>query len=513
MCKEKHEVMAAIDVGSNSLRMMIAQVTSEGEIVPLEDLYMPTHIGRDTFSYGRIQVQSIHDTCKILKGFLKVIKEYKLKNYRVVSTSGIREAENREYVLDQIRTRTGLEVEVINNAQERFLMSKAIRNYMSNEMKFSDKGVLVMDIRSGGVEISVYDKEDLKLTEYLKIGSLSNREILASLEKRTLDFPGLMEEFIDSRIDFMKQILPRFNIKGFVGLGGELKTIIKLCSKKKDNRFKIKKEELKNLYEKVHRLTTPQIIEEFEISRNHAEILLPSIILFNSFLEMTNANTIHAPMVSLRHGLLVDMIDDRFNTAGKKETYNDIITSVWNIGRKYSIDEVHSKYIEEISMSIFEQIKDIHVLDETEKLYLRVAAILHDVGKYVNHNKHDAHSYNIIRFQDIMALSDSELNIVANIARYHSDEIPDLSHDNYYVLNAREKIIVSKLTVILRMAEALDISHKQKIKKIEINKRSRQLYFDVWSDEDIMLEEWSFASNADFFEEVMGYKPVIRRRG
>ena len=71
-------------------------------------------------------------------------------------------------------------------------------------------------------------------------------------------------------------------------------------------------------------------------------------------------------MVSLRHGLLVDMIDDRFNTAGKKETYNDIITSVWNIGRKYSIDEVHSKYIEEISMSIFEQIKDIHVLDETE---------------------------------------------------------------------------------------------------------------------------------------------------
>ncbi|HHX18577.1 MAG TPA: HD domain-containing protein [Clostridium sp.] len=513
MCKEKHEVMAAIDVGSNSLRMMIAQVTSEGEIIPLEDLYMPTHIGRDTFSYGRIQVQSIHDTCRTLKGFLKVINDYKLKSYRAVSTSGIREAENREYVLDQIKTRTGLEVQVINNAQERFLMSKAIRNYMSNEMKFLDKGILIVDIRSGGVEISVYNKGNLKLTEYLKVGSLRLREILASLEKRTLDFPGLMEEFIDSRIDFMKQILPKFDIKGFVGLGGELKTIIKLCSKKKDNKFKIKKEELKNLYEKVHTLTTPQIIEEFKISRNYAEILLPSIILFNSFLEMTNANTIHAPMVSLRHGILVDMADDRFNTARKKETYNDIIASVWHIGKKYSIDEVHSKYIEKIAMSIFDQIKDIHVLGETERLYLRVAAILHDVGKYVNHNKHDVHSYNIIRFQDIMALSDRELNIVANIARYHSDEIPDLSHDNYYVLDAREKIIVSKLTVILRIAEALDISHKQKIKKIEINKHSQQLYFDVWSDEDIMLEEWSFASNANFFEEVMGNKPVIRRRG
>lgn len=515
MCKEKHEVMAAIDVGSNSLRMMIAQVTSEGEIIPLEDLYMPTYIGRDTFSFGRIQLESIHDTCETLKGFLKVMKDYKVNSYRAVSTSGIREAENREYVLDQIKTRTGLEVEVINNAQERFLMSKAIRNYMSSEMKFLDKGTLIVDIRSGGVEISVYDKGDLKLTEYLKIGSLRLKEILASLERRSLDFPGLMQEFIDSRIDFMKQILPKFNIKGFVGLGGELKTIIELSSKKKDNKLKskIKKEELKNLYDRVYRLTTPQIIEEFKISSHQAEILVPSIILFNSFLEMTNANTIHAPMVSLRHGLLVDMVDDRFNTKGKKESYNDIIASVWHIGKKYSIDEVHSKFIEEISMSIFDQMRDIHVLGETEKLYLRVAAILHDIGKYVNHNKHDAHSYNIIRFQDIMALSDSELNIVANIARYHSDEIPDLSHDNYYVLDAREKIIVSKLVVILRIAEALDISHKQKIKKVEISRRSRQLYFDVWSDEDIMLEEWSFASNSDFFEEVMGYKPVIRRRG
>lgn len=161
------------------------------------------------------------------------MKDYKVNSYRAVSTSGIREAENREYVLDQIKTRTGLEVEVINNAQERFLMSKAIRNYMSSEMKFLDKGTLIVDIRSGGVEISVYDKGDLKLTEYLKIGSLRLKEILASLERRSLDFPGLMQEFIDSRIDFMKQILPKFNIKGFVGLGGELKTIIELSSKKK----------------------------------------------------------------------------------------------------------------------------------------------------------------------------------------------------------------------------------------------------------------------------------------
>ncbi|MFZ5989549.1 MAG: HD domain-containing protein [Bacillota bacterium] len=515
MQKDRYELMAAIDVGSNSLRMMIAQVTSDGDIIPLEDLFKPTHIGKDTFSFGRIQVQSIHNTCDTLKGFFKLMQDYKLKNYRAVSTSGIREAENREYVLEQIRLRSGLEVEVINNAQERFLMYKAIRNHMVNEKKFVDKGTLIVDIRSGGVEISVFSEGSLKFTEYMKVGSLRLREILADLEKRTLDFPSIMEEFIESRIDFLKSILPKFNIKGFVGLGGELKTIISLCTEDKPGteRNYIKKEQLKKLYSKVHSLTTAQIIDEFNLPRSQAEILLPSIILFNSFLQMTDSDGIYAPMVSLRHGLLAHMVDERFDTVRKKEAYDDIISSVWYIGKKYSIDEVHSSYIEKLALSMFDQMKKIHMLGENERFYLRVAAILHDIGKYVNHNSHDIHSYNIIRFQDIMGFSDGELNLVANIARYHSDEIPDLSHDNYLVLNARDQIIVSKLAVILRIAEALDISHKQKIKKVEVHKHGKELQFNVWTKEDILLEEWSFISNVTFFEEVMGNKPVIKRRG
>ena len=102
---------------------------------------------------------------------------------------------------------------------------------------------------------------------------------------------------------------------------------------------------------------------------------------------------------------------------------------------------------------------------------------------------------------------------MANIARYHSDEIPNLSHDNYSMLSSRDQIIVSKLAVILRIAEAMDISHKQKIEKVEIRKHGKELEFVLWSKEDILLEEWSFNSNSNFFEEVMGNKPVIKHKG
>ncbi len=515
MDRGKFKVLAAIDVGSNALRMMIAQIKANGEVIPMEDLYQPTNIGKDTFAFGRIQVQSIHDTCNTLKGFYKLMQDYKIKDYRAVTTSGIREAENREYVLEQIRIRSGLEVEIINNAQERFLMYKAIRNHMINDRMFSEKGTLIVDIGSGGVEISVYNLGSLKFTEYIKVGSLRLSEILADLEKKTLDFPSIMEEFIDSRIDFLEEILPKLRINNFIGLGGELKTISGLCSsiEGKEVPSFIAKDELKKLYSKVHRHTTTQIKEEFGLKKNQAQILLPSIILFNSFLNMTEAGGIYTPMVSLRHGLLADMIDERYDVAGRKEAIDNIISSVWYIGKKYAIDEVHSVFIENLTLSIFDQMTKIHMLGDRERLYLRVASILHDVGKYLNHNSHDIHSYNIVRFLDIMGFSDEELNVVANVVRYHSDDIPDLSHENYRALKPSEQIIVSKLAVILRVSEALDISHKQKIIDLKISKSGNELYFDISTKEDTLLEEWSFNSNATFFEEVMGNKPVIRHRG
>ncbi len=513
MENDRRETVAALDVGSNAMRMMIAEITPEGLILPLEDLRKRTNIGKDTFASGRIQIETMHEACETLKGFVQVMADYQVKHYRAVSTSGVREAMNREYILDQIHQRTGLSVEVINNSEQRFLTYKAIN--LPDYTRIRTEGALLMDIGSGGVEITVFKDGSLQFTEYIKVGSLRLREMLADLERMTLDFPAIMEEFIDSKTYMLSKVIRDMNLMNFIGLGGELKAITQLCLGKKrakEDKF-IEKHRLIELYNRIRTMTKEQIISEYQIPAERAAVLLPSLIIFQRFIEMTKAQGIHTPMVSLRHGILAGMVDERFETPRQQAFMQDIISSVRYIGRKYHHDETHAAHVEALALSIFDQTRMIHGLSDRERFELQIATILHDIGKYINLNRHDVHSYNIISSLDIIGLSNHEIKLVANIARFHSEERPLYQFDNYIALDMEDRVIVSKLIAILLLADSLDISHKQKIPDIKITQHGAILELCVDPVEDILLEGWTFGQKAALFEESMGYKPLLKRKG
>lgn len=504
MRKDGIETVAAIDVGSNSIRMVIAQIKSDGSVEILEELNKPTDIGRDTFSTGRIEVETIYEVSDILKGYSNLMNDYKIKTYHAVSTSGIREAQNRQFVLEQIRIRTGILVDIISSAEERFYSYKVLQESLPDIKKLYEEGSLIIDIGSGGVEISVYQNGKLKFTHNVKVGSLRLREMLSDLEKLTLDFPSILEEFIDSKIYMLKPIIKKLELKNFIVLGGEIRFLAKDF---------IKKSDFKQIYSSIKSMTSEKIKHKYKLPEERAELLLPSVIICNSFLNMTKADTINIPRVSLRHGLLADIVDERFDTPRKMDFLNDIESVVWNIAKKYKIDEKHTAYVEDLALFIFDSTWRVHRMEERDRLYLRVASILHDIGKYININNHDIHGYNIIKNENIMGFSKREMNLIANIARYHSEDNPDHEHENYGELYYKDKIKIAKLSAILKLTEGLDISHKQKIEKFEITTSGKEIIFRYKSSEDTLLEEWSFSKGVSFFEEVMGYRPVMKRKG
>ncbi|MCL2740601.1 MAG: HD domain-containing protein, partial [Oscillospiraceae bacterium] len=266
------------------------------------------------------------------------------------------------------------------------------------------------------------------------------------------------------------------------------------------------------VYASIQSLTVDQITQRFGVKRGEAAILMPSILLFNKFLGLTEAKGIITPLLSLRHGLLADMVDARMETGRTKVIGDDIINSVRFIGEKYMVDGPHSLTVERLSLSIFDQTSAIHGMSVRERDYLRIAALLHDIGKYINIVRHDIHSYNIIKFQGITGFSDKELDIVANIMRYHSSETPLMSHENYRVLDDADRVAISKLACILRVAEALDISHRQKVTDVKVRREEGDLVFTAKSEEDILLEKWGFDGHMEYFEEVMGYRPILKRK-
>lgn len=308
MRRRTKEIIAAIDVGSNSIKMIIAEVDKLNNITVLEDLKKNTDLGRDTFSFGKISPSTINETCETLDGFARILGEYKVRDYWAFTTSGIREAENKEYVIEQIRAKTGFDVSVISNSEEHYYLCKVLRQKFSEQSAITDEKTMFLNVGAGGVEVTVYNGEELLLNQYIKIGALRVREVLSELEDISLDFSNVMEEFIESKIYNIKCFLETANIKKFIGMGRD----INFAGQTLDSlNGVVTKKQLDNFYRLINEISCDTISQEYQIPHDEADLMLPSVIIFRTFMHLIKTDVMYVPVVSLSDGMILDMIEKK----------------------------------------------------------------------------------------------------------------------------------------------------------------------------------------------------------
>lgn len=512
---------AAIDVGSFELEMGIYEISYKTGIRCVDHIRHVIALGKDTYSAGKISYELVEEMCQILENFARIMKTYRVKDYRAYATSAMREARNNQIILEQIRVRTGLDVRIISNSEQRFISYKAIAAKAGEFNKIIQKGTAIIDVGFGSAQLSLFDKDALVTTQNLPLGTLRIRSLLSRIPATVKDRREQIEEIVDNELfTFRKMYLKDREISHLIGIGENILYIIRRMDMAALG-DKIDAAAMLRFYNRLCQMTTDQIEERFGVNSEYASLLLPSAVVYKRILEITGAEMFWVPGIRLCDGIAAEYGDDNKLVRFTHNFENDILAASRNMAKRYKCHTSHNLVLEQYALTIFDSMRKYHGLGARERLMLQIAVLLHACGKFISIKNSNECSYNIIMSTEIIGLSHLEREIIANVVRYN---IRDFDYDKvqletqihpYHDLGISRSsitILIAKLTAILRLANSMDRSHRGKLVDSKMAVRESELVITTGYEGDMELEAASFEQKADFFEEIFGVRPVLRQK-
>ena len=504
---------AAIDIGSYEVSMKIFELSKKIGFRELNDVRYSLELGKGVYSNGKLDTQMLDVLCETLNDFKRMMQDFGVVEYRACGTSALRELANPLIIVEQIYRRTGFKVEILSNAEQHFLGYKSIAAIERGFKKMIQKGTAILDVGGGSLQVSLFDKDALVTTQSLKMGSLRIRQRLQELEKTTIHYDKLVEEFIRNDLtNFQRLYLKDRDIKNVILMGDFITDMI-FQEEMKDKI--ITRNEFMKRYEDTVDKTEDVLAQEMEIDPEYASLVVPTMVVCRSFIDIFQAEALWAPGVSLLDGIAYDYAEKKKFIRSVHNFENDILVTSKNIAKRYSSSKSHIQGTMNLCLNIFDSMKKVHGMGKRERLLIQIAALLHDCGKYISMGNVTECSYQIIMSTEIIGLSSLERKMIAYAVRYNTTAF--VYYDEIQMLGAgidRESYIkIAKMTAILRLANAMDRSHCQKVKGIKTVLKDRELQMVMDSSQDISLELGLLQDKVAFFEEVFGIRLVIRGKG
>jgi exopolyphosphatase / guanosine-5'-triphosphate,3'-diphosphate pyrophosphatase len=501
-------VVAAIDVGSSGIRMEISEVQPDGTMRTLENLTRAIALGKDTFTHGNLREETIQTACQALNDFSKVMKDYSVTRHRAVATAAIREAANADTFIDRAFLRSGIEIDVIDGSEENRLTYMAIHEAALGNLDLQNLNALVVEVGGGSTDITYLQSGKPLHFGTFALGSVRLRQSLVGVKGEWKQRLKLLDRQIKNAIDTIGNTIPFDNAQELIALGGDVRFAakqIEASEKNGDNMWIVDRKQFQKFTTDVSKYDTEEIVRRYNLNYPQADIVVPALLVYRNIIERTRVEKIHVMSVSIRAGILLDMAQ----RAGLESFDEQILASARALAAKYHSNENHVEQVRKLALTLFDQLQTVHRLERKERLYLEVASILHDVGTFISDRSHHKHAQYIISSSEIFGLSRSDMNLIANIARYHRKSPPTRSHLPYISLDRESRMIVSKLAAILRIADALDQDYSNKIKtlKVTADEEKENYLLEVEADGDLTMERLSLQNKSDLFREIFG-RPV-----
>ncbi|MDX2254417.1 MAG: Ppx/GppA phosphatase family protein [Pseudanabaenaceae cyanobacterium bins.39] len=510
------KTLAAIDVGTNSIHMVVVQIqTSIPSFSVIESEKATVRLGERCPQTGNLTEDAMRRSIEALARCQEVCRSLKVEEIVAVATSATREAPNGNEFIKRIYERLGLHVEVISGQEE------ARRIYLGviSAMELKDEPHLLIDIGGGSTEMVLGDGRDPSYLSSTKIGAVRLTDLFVKSDPISQGDYERMLGYIDGSIerptDDLKAQMRSQNIKTLkaIGTSGTIETLVTLHAKEKFGvvpnplqGYEISFADLENM---VWRLRHANLEERTAMVRQkRAEIILAGALVLLETMRLLAVPTIIFCQRALREGLVVDwMIRHGYIEDGWRYQSSIRDRSILKLIEKYGIDTQYAKQVANHALSLFDQTRGIlHEWDDEERHLLWAAAMLHNAGHHVSHDAHHKHSYYLIRNGEFLGYTESEIETIANLARYHRKSEPKKKHENFQNLGSEYlKLFVRQASTFLRIATALDRRQIGAIASIRVlcNLRSRTCALHLHprqAHDPCTLELWSLEYKKQPFE-------------
>ncbi len=503
--------IAAIDIGTNSIHMIVVQVRPDLSFEVIDREKEMVRLGAGGLDGRALTPEAMHAALQVLSKFRRLAESHKVDEVIAVATSATREAENGGEFLQAVTQQTGIRPRVISGTEEARLIHLAAVYGVS----VPGDVAVVIDIGGGSVEVTRGAGPAIELGRSFKLGVIRLTERFVKTDPLEPRDERKLVRHIDAEIGKYLHQISRAGFERVIGTSGTILSLGAVASAAeglapgaslRNRRFTAK--QIRRVRKELVALDLEKRLRVPGLEPRRADLAVAGAILIDEILRRLGANGITLCDLSLREGLVLDYISRHRKEIAQADRYPDVRRrSVFELAERCNYWPEHSQHVARLSIGLFDQTRAIHGLTDREREWLEYAAILHDIGVHISYEGHHKHSYYLVKNGDLRGFEPDEIEAIGLVARYHRQATPKRRHDGFVSLRRRTRRTVRTLAAILRLAESLDRSHAQTITGLELHDRGDDDLLQLRTTGDAELELWAAARHAAPFERLTG-KPL-----
>ncbi|HEX4593236.1 MAG TPA: Ppx/GppA phosphatase family protein [Bryobacteraceae bacterium] len=493
---------AAIDIGSNSVRMLAAETAPGRATKILAAERQVTRLGAGVFLNGKIPPDAIELVCESLARMAKVFNQLDVVGVRAVATSAVRDASNQQEFLDRAAQVLGRPVEIISGQEEARLIHLGVEATWPQP----DKRVLIIDVGGGSAEIILGENGTFSEAFSKPLGAVRLTEVfLKSDPPLPLELHRL-NEYIEEKLATPLRRIGAGPFDRVIATSATAAAIVcavnRVRRSRRDeaDRLKASAAQIRKFYREVCERDLAARRKILGIGPKRAELIVAGAAVFLRALELFHQPALHYSAAGVRDGIIADLAS---RSVGRELSMlnGDQRRAVEQMARRYGVQVTHARKVAELARRLFESLQSLHRLPPTLAKLLEAAAYLHDVGHYVSDTAHHKHSYYLVINSDLPGFTDTERQMIALLCRYHRRSMPVSRHSPFQTLDPEAQRAILLLTPLLRIADSLDRSHDQRVSDLQVQLRNGSVAIALESGQDTDLEVWAAERVADSFRE------------